>query len=390
MSRKKKERNNVVPKKSKGSPKKNNDSNNARKKDNSALVLDHLPPLPLVFAVLLCSGSMWVFGLRDTFATGKNILGQIDHDYLEFTKSLQWFDDSNGWRSTHGGLSTIKPVTTDENNMGGLFVRKLLGASAMGVHMHKLLPLLFYQTGSQWTSGHFRPLLITAVIANIALATLYGFYLEDFISANADGLPKIFLALLFVETVIITYYILRMRINKRRPAVAMPDGKTPSSVVSRILGRTVFTITGITVLVAGRDLFFPGFILKYFPRDDIYLEWTGVFLHSPPEGSEEAAKQGIDAVFYIGDKFMSQMLALNLLILALYKFVSCFAIKYGSDGSGLQKTKLIWTSSAIAEMLVFFIFRLFAQTARSASWDMRWHLMCLGYEALLLGLFAFT
>mmetsp|Transcript_23672 Transcript_23672/g.34961 ORF Transcript_23672/g.34961 Transcript_23672/m.34961 type:complete len:388 (+) Transcript_23672:106-1269(+) len=359
------------------------------KKDDYVLLLEHLPPLPLVFVILFCSGAMWVFGLRDALATGKNILGEMDYAYLEFTKSLKWFDNSKGWRSTQGGLSAIRQITTDDNDMGGLFVRKLLGATAMGVHIHKLLPILFHPKGCIWESGHFRPLLTTAIISNIAIATLYGIYLEDFSTANAEGLPKLFIMILGFETIVLIYYLLGMKKITRGPAVVMPEGKTPTSIVSRILARTVAVVTGITAMIAGRDLFFPGYIFKFFPRDEVYLEWTGAFLHSPPEGSPEAADQGMDAAFYIADKFLSQMLALNILILALYKFVSAFLVKYGADGSGIHKTKIIWQGSFAGMGMIFLIFRLFAPAAKSASWDPRWHLMSMGYELIIFFLYVF-
>lgn len=361
----------------------------APKKANYELALEHLPPLPLVFVILFCSGAMWVFGLRDTLATGKNILGELDYAYLEFTKSLKWFDNSKGWKSTQGGLSAIRQITTDDNDMGGLFVRKLLGATAMGVQIHKLFPILFHPKGCLWKRGDFRPLLTIAIISNIAIATLYGLYLEDFSTANAEGLPKIFIFLLAFEAIVLIYYLLGMKKITRGPAVVMPEGKTPKSIVSRILARTVTIVTGITAMIAGRDLFFPGYILKFFPRDEIYLEWTGAFLHSPPEGSAEAADQSMDAPFYIADKFLSQMLALNVLILALYKFASAFLIRYGADGSGVQKTKIIWQGSFAGMSMIFLIFRLFAPAAKSASWDPRWHLMSMGYELIIFFLYAF-
>lgn len=273
--------------------------------------------------------------------------------------------------------------------MGALFVRKLLGATTISVHLHKLLPILFHPEGCQWTRGHFRPLLMTALVSNIAIATLYGIYLEDFSSANADALPKLFIILLAFETIVVGCYLLGMKQITRGPAVVMPEGKTPTSIVSRILARTVAIVTGMSVMIAGRDLFFPGYIFKFFPRDEIYLEWTGAFLHSPPEDSGEAADQGMDAPFYIADKFLSQMLALNVLVLALYKFVSAFFIKYGADGSGVQKTKIIWQGSAVGTGIIFMIFRLFASAAKSASWDPRWHLMSMGYEWIILFLYAF-
>lgn len=46
------------------------------------LAQEHLPPLSLVCCVLVCSGFLFVLGLRDFLATGKNILGPLDEAFL--------------------------------------------------------------------------------------------------------------------------------------------------------------------------------------------------------------------------------------------------------------------------------------------------------------------
>jgi hypothetical protein len=38
----------------------------------------HLTPLPLVITVLICSGALWIFALRDFIATGRVIGGAMD------------------------------------------------------------------------------------------------------------------------------------------------------------------------------------------------------------------------------------------------------------------------------------------------------------------------
>jgi hypothetical protein len=304
-----------------------------------------------------------------------------------FTKSMDWFSDSKGWKSQQGGLSAIQQITTDANNMGGLFVRKLGGAVALAVHTQKLLPLLFHPSGAKWNMGHFRPLLRTATIGNIFIAALYGLYMEDFAAAGADALPKLFISALLLEAVVVMYYLFTQKTTKTAPSVAMPTGKTPTSVTSRIVTRTVFIVSSFLTLIAARDLFFPGMILDFIPRDDIYLEWTGAFLHSPPEDSIEAYDQAMEAPLHVGDKFLSQMLALHILILCMYKFVTAFFIRYGHDGSGDIKCRMIWKVQAFGDALVVLLFRLFAPAALSASLDLRWHLMAFGYEMFILGMY---
>lgn len=158
---------------------------------------------------------------------------------------------------------------------------------------------------------------------------------------------------------------------------------------SRVVARTVAVCTGAISLIAGRDLFYPGQIIDFIPRDDIYLEWTGAFLHSPPDGSIEAEENAITAAFFVADKFLSQHMALCFLLLSFYKIVSAFFINYGNDGSGEIKARMIWKAQFLGDGLILFLFRLFASAAKSASLDLRWHLMVIAYEACILGLYGF-
>ena len=302
-----------------------------------------------------------------------------------FTKSTDWFEDVKGWKSTQGGFSAVKHVTTDENNMGGFFVRKMAGAAAVAVHLQKMIPLLVHPNGAQWMMGHFRPLLWTALVGNIAIAAFYGLYLEDLTSAGVAEMTYCILSVLAFESLVILYHLLSSRHAKKSIAVRMPSGKTPSSPPSKIVARTVAIVSTAMLVIFGRDLFLPGTILDFFPRDDIYLEWTNAFLHSPPQGSPEAMDQGLEAPLYIGDKFISQLMALHIMVLCMYKFVTAFLIRYGNDGSGLIKAKMIWKVQAVGDGMILFLFRIFTPAAASASLDLRWHLMALAYEMFILG-----
>jgi hypothetical protein len=93
----------------------------------------------------------------------------------------------------------------------------------------------------------------------------------------------------------------------------------------------------------------------------------------------------MEAPLFLGDKFISQFGALHILLLCLYKYVTAVIIRYGSDGSGEIKCRMIWKSQAIAQAMILFCFRVFQPAAFSASLDLRWHLMLLGYEAFILG-----
>lgn len=362
----------------------------SRKVAVEEVATDHLPPIFLIFTVMACSGFLFVYSFRDVFATGRNIGGAYDHAYLTFTNSIAFFNNEKGWKSQQGGLSSISPVTTDANNMGGLFVRKLGGAAALASQIQKILPLLFHPANARWKRGHFRPVLITAVIANLSLIVFYGIYItEELTAVGADELPKLFTSILFLETIVILAYLITSRNVNKGPAVAMQDGKTPNSIISRIVARTNLLVSGMIVVIAGRDLFFPGTILDFIPRDDIYLEWTGALLHSPPDGSPEAEAHGMERDFFVGEKFLSQYLALNMLILCLYKFVGAFVIRTRNDGGGLIQAKMVWKAQAVGNAIILYLFRLFSPAAGTASIDFRWHLMMIAYETLILSLYGF-
>jgi hypothetical protein len=324
-----------------------------------------------------------------------------------WTKSTDWFHDGkDGWKSQAGGFSAVQSISTDRNNMGGFFVRKMAGAAAASCGLHKLLPLLVHPSSSGgggsavWKLHHFTPLLYTSIVANLAVLAFYSVYWNEFRHASVWQLPCMQMIVLFLETLVMLYHVLTLSFTTRgttksstlrAPAVALNvDGKTPNSPPSRIVARTVSIVSGAGVLlIAMRDLFFPGRILPFLPRDDLYLEWTNALLHSPPAGSPEALQHGMEAPLYIGDLYMSQFMALHLILLCLYKLVTAFGIKHGSDGRGQHQARMIWQASTIGNCCILFLLRLFSRAAGSASLDLRWHLMAFGYETFILGLYGF-
>jgi hypothetical protein len=46
------------------------------------LAVEHLPPIILSFLILVCSGTLCIFSLRDLLATGKNVGGSWDEALL--------------------------------------------------------------------------------------------------------------------------------------------------------------------------------------------------------------------------------------------------------------------------------------------------------------------
>ncbi|KAL3822382.1 hypothetical protein ACHAXA_010860, partial [Cyclostephanos tholiformis] len=390
----------------------------------------HLLPLPLVYVVLVCSGLFWITSFRDVMATGKPILdrlgalwGQDDADslFLQYTKSTDWFDDSRGWKSKQGGLSTILSVTTDANNMGGLFLRKMSGVAGLAFHTTKIWPVVFqsppqYDTklkngrwvGASWSAGHFDPLLTLGMIGDVCISIFYLTRLDELKNAGAHRIGLAFVLASFVESFTFGVYLLTRRMNTK--ATKTTWGKTdviideydpledPDSLPSRIVARTVFIVSSLISMVSLRDLFFPGVIIPFIPRDDIYLEWTGAFLHSPPPDTVEADENGLGAPLFAGDKFVSQLLGLYLSLSCMFKMASAWGWSKGNrilgteesaDRSGVVSSKIIWKAQSFGDVLLLGMLRLFTPSAKSASLDLRWHLMLVAYEAFILFIYGF-
>ncbi len=291
-------------------------------------------------------------------------------------------------KSKAGGLSSIASKTTDDNRMGALFIRKIGGAAALTVHSQKLVPLLFPNSDTHFGLSHYTPMLATSVVANLAVATFQYLYLEDLRAAGSDKLAIFMIYILVIEALVMALYSYVGYKSSRKAYAKMPvtdDSKHPKSIVSRIVMRTVIIVSGAIVVVAGRDLFFPGTIISKIPRDDIYLEWTNAFLHSPPPGSPEYGENILEAPLYIGEKYAGQVTALFLLIGCLYKFVTAVVIRTGTHSKGLHQCKVIWRVQCLGDAVLLLLFRLFALAAKSASLDLRWHLMALGYQTFIIG-----
>ena len=418
--------------------------------------VDHLLPLPLVMITLLCSGLFWVTSFRDAFATGQPLLlnlpsapaslAQAELSMLEHTKSQKWYHDDDSskayWKSSRGGLGSIRPYTSDENDMGGLFVRKMAGVAAMGYHTAKLWPIVFQSApvpslaggqikmkGASWSVGHYDPILTLSILGNICIAVFYMGRLEELRSSGAELLAAVLVMASLIEALVFGSYLMSRRISmkkskmvvgkqqqqqkrstsKKKASKDKEDEPTtneynsqedPNSIPSRIALRTVLIVSSTISLISPRDLFFPGTILSFIPRDDIYLEWTGAFFHSPPPDTVEADQYGLESPFYAGDKFVCQMMGLYLALGCLWKFASVFAWSKGNrsmesnspenlDRHGVVSSKIIWKAQALGDMLLLFMLRMFAPAAKSASLDLRWHLMTVAYEMVILGLYGF-
>jgi hypothetical protein len=278
------------------------------------------------------------------------------------------------------------------------------------VHLQKLLPLLqlFSFDTCYFGCGHFTPLLVGAVVANLALALLHALYLDEFGTAAAS-LAQWQIAALLVEALVMAFYAYKGYRSGRKwlatkiqnsPKPEKPTGegdqdqaqqhKKPNSFVSNIVLRTVLIVSGALGVIAGRDLLFPGTILKpYVPYDDLYLEWTNAFWHSPPPGSAEAAEFGMEAAFFVGDKYVAQHTALCLLIGCLFKFISAIWIRHQTHSIGTNQALMIWRIQTLNDAGICFICRIFAPAATTAALDLRWHLMCIAYETFILAMYGY-
>mmetsp|Transcript_22607 Transcript_22607/g.48952 ORF Transcript_22607/g.48952 Transcript_22607/m.48952 type:complete len:475 (+) Transcript_22607:120-1544(+) len=402
---------------------------NGTTSSNAEVSIHHLLPLPLVLTVLVCSGLFWIASFRDVFATGKPMLdtlgmlwGQEDADanFLEYTKSTAWYDNSRGWKSKQGGLSTIMSATSDANNMGGLYIRKMSGVAGLAFHTTKIWPIIFQSaprydkaanngrwTGASWSAGHYDPVLTLGLIGDVCISMFYLARLDELKIAGAQGIGMAFILTSLVEAFIFGMYLLSRRMNHRatKPTarVNVPTGgynpqEDPNSLPSRIVARTTVIVSGLISLISLRDVFFPGTILSFVPRDDIYLEWTGAFLHSPPPDTIEADEHGLEAPLFAGDKFVAQLLGMYLSLGCMFKLLSAWGWSKGNrsmgtlenvDRSGVVTSKMIWKAQSLGNVLLLGLLRMFTPAAQTASLDLRWHLMLVAYEAFILGLYGF-
>ena len=373
-----------------------------------------LVPMGLILTVFLCSGPLWLSSFRDFTATGK-VLFDSDLAMLQFTKSREWFDDSNGWKSTQGGFSAVQSISTDANNMGGFFVRKVAGSASLTFYTQKLVPILFFSSHNHqqrkdsysWKAGHFVPLLVSSIVGNIAICIFYFSYLQHLQSfdANAHLHACGIILLLSLETLVIISYLIPLLLAFRRKRglklkpndkiqnneTSLTSHKSHREIVSKIMMRTILIVSSLITVIAGRDLLFPGQEIDIIPRDDIYLEWTNAFFHSPPPFTQEGDEYGLEAPLYIGDRFISQLGALYLLLnCILFKFPTAVILRVGKDRSGETKCRMFWKVQAIGNAMLTFTLRIFANASVSASLDLRWHLMCLGYETFMLFLYGYV
>lgn len=433
---------------------------------SSSSAIHHLLPLPLVLITLLCSGLFWVMSFRDAFATGQPLLLNLpssiapslveaELSLLEHTKSQKWYHDDDTskayWKSSRGGLGSIRPYTSDDNDMGGLFVRKMAGVAAMGYHTTKLWPIVFQSApmpsidegigikmrGASWSIGHYDPILTLGILGNVCVAAFYMVRIEELRNAGAEPLVALLVMASLIEALVFGVYLLSRRMSmkkakksvvdkqqqqqqpqQKRPAQKKKGSKEkdssstspatqeynpqedPNSIPSRIAFRTVLIVSSTIGLISIRDLFFPGSIIPFIPRDDIYLEWTGAFFHSPPPDTVEADEYGLESPLYAGDKLVSQLLGMYLVLGCVLKFASVVAWSKGSkrmepqspenvDRHGVVSSKMIWKAQALGDGLLLFMLRMFAPAAKSASLDLRWHLMTVAYEMIILGLYGF-
>jgi hypothetical protein len=326
--------------------------------------------------------------------------------------------------------------------MGGLFVRKVCGVASLAYHTTKLWPIIFqsppiYNTvvgktsngrvvggyvGTSWSAGHYDPLLVLSIVGNASIAIFYLTRMDELKDAGAHGMGLMFVLASLIESFVFTVYLLSRRMSKAKvTAVKLTktrgsgkdDGfdntsktttattgeeydpmEDPNSLPSRIVARTVSIVSSMILLVSLRDLFFPGFIFTFLPRDDIYLEWTGAFMHSPPPDTVEADENSLGAPFFVGDKFISQLLGLYLSLGCMFKMCSAWGWSKGNrtlsanmqsvDRSGVISSRMIWKAQAFGNMLLLGMLRFFTPAAKSASLDLRWHLMMVAYEAFIL------
>ena len=310
------------------------------------------------------------------------------------------------------------PATTDANNMGGLFIRKMSGMAGLAYHSTKILPIVFQSapqfdaklakgtgrwSGASWSAGHYDPLLTMGMIGDICVSLFYLGRFDELKHAGVGGLGMAFVLTSLVEAFIFGLYLVSRRMNYKKESSNTTTSRAaggeyspaedPNSLPSRIVARTVLLISSLIGMISLRDLFLPGTIISFIPRDDIYLEWTGAFMHSPPPDTVEADEHGLEAPLYAGDKFVAQLLGMYLALCCMFKMLASCGWSKGNrsmgqvenvDRSGIVSSKMIWKAQAFGDTMLLGMFRMFTPAAQSASLDLRWHLMMVAYEAFIL------
>jgi hypothetical protein len=263
--------------------------------------------------------------------------------------------------------------------------------------------------GPSWSAGHYDPLLVLGMVGDVALSTFYLVKLEELKSAGAQGLGMAYVLAGLVEALVFGLYLVSRRMgnkgsNKMQSTTtekksAISNNKDPlddpNTLPSRIVARTVLIVSTLISIISLRDLLFPGAILSFIPRDDIYLEWTGAFLHSPPPDTVESDEHGLESPLYAGDKFVSQLMGLYLSLGCMLKFASVIGWTKGHksmnggkvdnvDRWGVVSSRLIWKTQALGDLWLLMLLRMFTPAAMTASLDLRWHLMMVAYEMFIL------
>lgn len=287
----------------------------------------------------------------------------------------------------------------------------------MAFQFSKIWPVVFqsfpyYQSGKKgmvgpsWSGGHYDPLLICGMVGDLALAAFYLVKLNEIKTAGAQGLGMAYVLAAVLEALVFGLYIVSRRMGGTKVVKQSTSEETksedplddPNTLPSRIVARTVMIVSTLMSIIAVRDLAFPGTILSFIPRDDIYLEWTGAFLHSPPPDTVESDEHGLEAPLYAGDKFVSQLMGLYLVLCCMMKFASVIGWTKGSrsmgvgvenaDRWGIVASRLIWKTMALGDLFILTLLRMFTPAAQTASLDLRWHLMMVAYEMFILCKFA--
>ena len=285
----------------------------------------------------------------------------------------------------------------------------------MAFHMSKLWPVVFQSfpyyvkgdanrmVGSSWTAGHYDPLFVLGMMGDLILSGFYLCRMEEMKGAGSSRLGLAYVLAGVVEALVFGLYLVSRRMSTKKQSgksrlVEMKNEKdpldNPNTLPSRIVARTVMIVSTLISIVSIRDLMFPGTILSFIPRDDIYLEWTGAFYHSPPPNTVEADEHGLEAPLYAGDKFISQLMGLYLALGCMLKFASVIGWTKGSrsmggtvenvDRWGVVASRLIWKTQALGDLLLLALLRMFTPAALTASLDLRWHLMLVAYEMFIL------
>jgi hypothetical protein len=273
-------------------------------------------------------------------------------------------------------LRSFRAIT--HNNAGGFLARRVGAAAVMSVHIPKLVVATFWKPSDQeWSTARFRPVLIVAAVGNTAIVFFYCYWAQRF-AAEAqqdEGVRNFVLAIvgvLLAELLAMQYSMVGTTPTTPANATSGRPILKDDWVVASFLSTLFCLMTVPRMAVAVRDLFLPGRTLHFIPYDDINLQLLS--------NLEANNKQSVAS-----DLFLSQLHAVHVLILCLYRFVTAVMwIRHGKDRYVKATIQMIWACLVVGDIMINYVLRIMTPAAAHGWIHLQGHRVWLALEGALL------